>query len=388
VARRGTGEAERDRSRQSGEVTSVRKTTVGRPADRIASALEDAVDLGRLAPSVHNTQPWTFVLFADRMELRADRSRQLSVLDPEGRELVESVGAALFNVRCALAARGFAAVVERLPRPADPDLLAVVRPVDGEPDPVLARLARAIPRRHTNRRPFGPATVPDEVVERLTEATAAEGALLVAVRRPEQRALIGELTQEADRLQNTDPAYREELRTWTSRTPAQGDGVPLSSVPLTTGVRPDALPLRDFDTRGTGGLPARTGSGTDQTLLLVATEQDDPAAWLRSGEALERLLLELTRGEWVAGPITQPLEVPATRVRLGELTAPAHPQMLLRIGRAAPAPGTPRRPRRTVVENSTQRVPEPHPSAQVPGRPPTEPRSRPVSDGRGGTTWI
>ena len=366
----------------------MRKTTVGGSADRIARALEDAVDLGRLAPSVHNTQPWTFVLFPDRMELRADRSRQLPVLDPDGRELIESVGAALFNVRCALAARGFAVVVERLPRPGDPDLLAVVRPADGEPDPVLARLARVIPRRHTNRRPFGPETVPDEVVERLAEATAAEEALLVAVRRPEQRTLIAELTQEADRMQNTDPAYREELRTWTSRTPAQGDGVPLSSVPLTTGVHTDALPLRDFDTRATGGLPARTGSGTDQTLVLVATEQDDPAAWLRSGEALERLLLELTRGEWVAGPITQALEVPATRLRLGELTAPAHPQMLLRIGRAVPAPGTPRRPRRTVVENSTQPAPALQPPTPTPRRPPVEPGPRPVSDGRGGTTWV
>src|SRR4029450_12553853 len=91
---------------------------MGRSADRIARALEDAVDLGRLAPSVHNTQPWTFVLFSDRMELRADRARQLPVLDPDGRELVASVGAALFNVRGALAVRGFAAVVERLPRPA------------------------------------------------------------------------------------------------------------------------------------------------------------------------------------------------------------------------------------------------------------------------------
>src|SRR4029453_5702902 len=107
--------------------------------DRIARALEDAVDLGRLAPSVHNTQPWTFVLFPDRMELRADPSRRLPVLHPNGRELVESVGAALFNVRCALAARGFAAVVERLPRPADPDLLAVVPPLGGEPAPGPAR---------------------------------------------------------------------------------------------------------------------------------------------------------------------------------------------------------------------------------------------------------
>jgi nitroreductase len=368
---------------------STRSSRRRRPPDALARALEKAVDQGRLAPSVHNTQPWTFVLFPDRMELRGDRSRQLPVLDPSGRELVQSVGAALFNVRATLAATGFAVVVERLPRPSDPDLLAVVRPVEGEPDPTLARLARAIPRRHTNRRPFGPATVPDEIVDRLAKGTAAEQALLVPVRSQEQRTLVAELTQQADRLQNADPAYREELRQWTSRTPAQGDGVPSSSAPRNAGARTDAVPVRDFDTRGTGGLPAHTGSGTDQTLVLVATAEDDAAAWLRSGEALERLLLELTRGEWVAGPITQALEVPATRHVLGELTAPAHPQMLLRIGRAVPADGMPRRPRRTVVENST-RPPPPatEPPSPPPHRTPAEPGPRPVSDGRGGTTWL
>lgn len=367
---------------------STHSSRPGQPRDRLARALEEAADQGRLAPSVHNTQPWTFVLFRDRMELRADRSRQLPVLDPNGRELFQSVGAALFNVRAALSARGFAVVVERLPGPADPDLLAVVRPVEGEPDPVLAVLARAIPRRHTNRRPFGPATVSDEIVDRLAEATAAEESLLVPVRSPGQRALVAALTQQADRLQNADRAYREELRQWTSRTPAQGDGVTASSVPLTTGVRTDAVPLRDFDTRGTGGLPARTGSGTDQTLMLIATAQDDPAAWLRSGEALERLLLELTRREWVAGPITQALEVPATRHRLSELTTPAHPQMLLRIGRAAPADGTPLRPRRTVVENTTRPAPSVQPPTPPSRRTPAESGPRPVSDGRGGTTWL
>jgi nitroreductase len=365
-------------------VISVRTTT----PDVVAPALEDAADRGRLAPSVHNTQPWTFVLFPDRVEIRADRSRQLAVLDPAGRELVQSVGAALFNVRAALAARGLATVVERLPRPGDPDLLAVVRPVNGAPDPVLARLARAIPRRHTNRRPFTPMTVPDEIIDRLTEATAAEATLLVAVRSPEQLALVAGLTQQADRLQSADPAYREELRRWTSRTPAQGDGVTAGSVPRTTGVPTDAVPLRDFDIRGTGGLPARTGSGTDQTLVLLATAQDEQLAWLRSGEGLERLLLELTRREWVAGPVTQALEVPATRARLRDLTTPHHPQMLLRIGRAAAAPGAPHRPRRTVVENSGQPASAHQLRSQAPRRPPAGKGPRPVSDGRGGTTWL
>ena len=78
-------------------------------------ALERAVDCAVRAPSVRDTEPWRFELSPDRLVIRADRTRQLTTLDPTGRELVQSVGAALFNARVALAARGWAAEVDRLP---------------------------------------------------------------------------------------------------------------------------------------------------------------------------------------------------------------------------------------------------------------------------------
>jgi nitroreductase len=352
-------------------------------------ALEYAADRGRLAPSVHNTQPWTFVVAPDRLELRADRSRQLSVLDPLGRELVLSAGAALLNVRAALAARGLAAEVARLPRSDDPDLLAVVRVVPGDPEVALTPLDRVAHLRHTNRRPFDPATVSDDLLEHLVRIAAGEHTLLVPVAEPADRALVAELTQEADRRQEDNPAYRAELSTWTSRSPAQGDGVAASAVPLAIGARTDAVPIRDFDVRGTGGLPARTGSGTEQSMVVLATLEDDRLSWLRAGEALERVWLELVRAGWATGPITQALEVPDVRDRLRELTYPGHPQMLLRIGRAAAAEQSPLRPRRTVVQG-----PGPAPDRADPGRvdrllgpSPEPPRSGPVPDGRGGTTW-
>src|SRR4051794_18419146 len=100
-------------------------------AEARAEALEAAADRARLAPSVYNTQPWILRLSGDCLALRADRSRQLTVLDPRGRALVLSVRAALLNARAALAVRGWAAEVSRLPDPDDPDLLAEVRPVAG-----------------------------------------------------------------------------------------------------------------------------------------------------------------------------------------------------------------------------------------------------------------
>ena len=344
--------------------------------------LEAAADAAVLAPSVHNTQPWRIVVHRDRLELFADHSRQLTVLDPLGRALAQSVGAALFNARVAVAAAGRAVRVERPADPADPGPVAVLRPVDGPADPALAALAPAVRRRRTNRRRYTTARVPEDLLRLLVAAAAAEETTLVPVTREEHVRLLARLTQQADGLQNADPAYRDELRRWTGRDPGAGDGVPASAVPHVDGRRHDALPVRDFDTAGAGQLPAEVGSGTDRTLVVLATSRDDPAAWLRCGEALERVLLELTTRGWVAGPLTQAVEVPVTRTQLrAALTWDAHPQSVLRIGRAPATSPTPRRPRATVVGNSAA-------PAGRPGRGQPEPPGRPVPDGRGGTTWV
>jgi nitroreductase len=296
------------------------------------------------APSVHNTQPWRFQVTGDRIAVRADPSRRLAVLDPHGRELVQSVGAALLNLRVGLAARGWDAEITRLPAPADPDLLAVVRAVPGDASPALAALDPVVALRRTNRRRFEPAPLTDSELRTLAHITADEGAALVPVTSEEHRRLVARLVQRADVEQNADPAYRAELRQWTGRLKDARDGVPAAAVARVDRTPVGDLPLRDFDTRSRAALPAETGSSADQPLILLTTPGDEPIDWLRSGEALQRLLLELTRHGYVAGPMTQPIEVPLTRSQLrSALSWGAHPQMLLRVGRAAPTPATPRR---------------------------------------------
>jgi nitroreductase len=319
-----------------------------------ASILADAVDRAVLAPSVHNTQPWAFRIHpADhprKLDVRVDRSRQLGVLDPTGRALVQSVGAALLTARVAVASHGWATTTRRLPDPADPDLLAVVELTDGPADAALAALGAAVTARHTNRRSFGGAgpTPADQHV--LRAAAVAEGADLVPVTGGEQHRLLARLSQLADGRQHQDPAYRAELRRWTNRPPTSGDGIVPTAVARVVGAARDDLPGRDFDTRGDGGLPASDGDGAEIGLLLLTTVDDDEVSWLRSGEALQRVLLELTRAGWVASPLTQVLEDPQTRQALRtQVTWGGWPQSLLRVGHALPTPATPRRPRQEVV---------------------------------------
>jgi hypothetical protein len=224
------------------------------------------------------------------------------------------------------------------------DLLISLTPTDGPPDHDLAALDPVIEVRQTNRRQFADELVPQPVVAVLETAAVAEGAFLYVVDDPDQRAVVAGLSQRADELENLNPAYRAELRSWTSDEPGRRDGVSLLAVPRADGTAQDEVPIRDFDTSGKGWLPAATRSSRNQTLVLLCTAGDAPAEWLRAGEALERVLLEITRHGYSASPLTQVTEVPSARAQLrSELKLVGYPHVLLRIGRAPVAPSSRRR---------------------------------------------
>jgi hypothetical protein len=68
------------------------------------------------APSVHNTQPWSFSASGQEISLHAGAGRQLMVADPRRREMMISCGAALFTARLALRSLGYIPETSVLPR--------------------------------------------------------------------------------------------------------------------------------------------------------------------------------------------------------------------------------------------------------------------------------
>ena len=123
-------------------------------SDTEPAALAQAARLAGFAPSIHNTQPWRWRVLGKTLELRAERHRQLDVTDPSGRLLTISCGTALHHARLALSAEGWIAAVQRLPDPADADLLARIT-LTGRADvtPEAVRLVQTVHLRHTDRRP-------------------------------------------------------------------------------------------------------------------------------------------------------------------------------------------------------------------------------------------
>jgi hypothetical protein len=325
--------------------------TTSLSTEKRTAALRRAAVRATLAPSIHNTQPWRFVLGRDSLEIHADWDRNLRVLDPRGRQLMISCGCAVFNARVALAAAGLDVQVDRFPDAARPHVIArlTVAGEAAEWSPI-SPLDAAIDVRRTNRRRFADEAVPAEVIYDLIHAAAEEGAELIAIDRLDHRLAVGRLSQRANRVEVDDPAYRAELRAWTSDDPRRLDGVPAAAAPY-AGIgsqSSDAVPIRVFDTHGMGWLPADSSSGIDQCLLLLGSAEDGPAAWVAVGEALERVLLEIARRDYAASPLTQVIEVAATHQLLrSELHLTMHPSVLLRVGRA---PATVQTRRRRLVD--------------------------------------
>ncbi|WP_439381056.1 Acg family FMN-binding oxidoreductase [Amycolatopsis lexingtonensis] len=303
-------------------------------ADQVKSVIGAAV----LAPSTHNTQPWRFHCTSAGLELHADPDRALPVADVDQRELLLSCGAALFNLRTAIQALGAHPATTLLPRRDDPTLLAVVRPFAARrPDPRLVELAAAIPRRHTNRTPFEAGAVPPSVVNNLRHAAEVEQAWLPKL---DTRQLEGlrELVHKAHHAQIADPAFLDEWRLWTGRSPESRDGVPeyaAGAMPSDNG----GWVLRDFGSRPRG----RTDSS--EPLVVVIGSFDDTAVdRIRAGQAMQRVLLTATAAGLDASFISQPVEVPAVRAELRQLLGGGlWPQIVLRLGRGTPVPWTPRR---------------------------------------------
>jgi len=181
------------------------------------------------APSVHNTQPWRFRVSQYAIELYADPRRKLRV-DPIGREMLISCGAALFGLRLAVRSLGYLPVVELLPDPARLRLLARVRLGAAVTMTAAERqMLEAVPHRHTHRGPFAPGRLPAGLLAGLQHDALAEGATLALVDRAIAYQQLADIVGAAKRRQVLDPVARAEMRLW-SRGPAS-TARPRSGVP-------------------------------------------------------------------------------------------------------------------------------------------------------------
>lgn len=325
---------------QPERVTSSRMTlrhpTVKTPAPTgplTAAERQHLLSLATCAPSVYNTQPWRFTATPDGFLLSSDRTRQLAVLDPDGRQMLLSCGAACHHLGVAARAMGLDVHVELLP---DEGVDAVARFHLTRGGPATAEeiaLSMAVLTRHSDRGRYTDAPLPAGFVDGLLRCVEAEGAILRVVRADELPEVDALVSQAEQVLLNT-PGYAAELSTWVwhdGERPDRGDGLSPESVAHGTD-RAESLQGRAFDAV-LSAPPAEPPPAEHPHVMLLTTTGDEPLDRVRAGMALSALLLSATQEGLSAQVFGQVTDVPVARWALkAALGTLGQPQILLRLG--------------------------------------------------------
>lgn len=304
-----------------------------------------------LAPSGHNTQPWLFHVENEALELWADRMRSLPVVDPHDRELTISCGCALMNLRLSAKHFGYRTRIELLAERATPDLLARLTLVDRVEASLEERmLFEAIPRRRTNRGRFKAEPIDDKQVQVLTKAAHDEGAWLHVVKDKLTKHQLAELIAEAEKQQFHDVRFRRELASWVHPNRSHSkEGMPgYSHGASDLKSMIEAWVIRHFDVGASAARHDHELAERAPLLAAIGTRGDGAEQWLRTGMALQRLLLHATSAGLAVSYFNAPIELEGMRPHVAKLLGePGHPQLLVRIGvpeDATPPKPTPRRP--------------------------------------------
>lgn len=311
-----------------------------------------AVELACHAPSLHNSQPWRWVVGSTSVDLFADPHRIVTGTDTSGREAIISCGAVLDHFCVAMAAVGWDSGVDQFPNPNNLDHVASIDFAQMSNVAQARReRAKAILQRRTDRRPF---RAPKDWASFETALCGSYDSDLAVleVLADDVRPRLAEASRIAESARRYDDLYHHELSWWTEPS-RESEGIPQSALPSESQARRvDAnrqFPANWYVERSSGGVH-------DQAKILVlSTPGDTRMDAFNCGQVLSAVLLECTMAGLATCSVTHIMEIQASRDIIRNLTTgtEAVPQILIRVGiepaGEVPAP-TPRRPLSDVLE--------------------------------------
>lgn len=303
--------------------------------------LESLVQYGALAPSSHNTQPWTFAVSGDEIRVFVDHDRWVRIADPDQRELYVSAGCALENLLVAAAHRGYKARVSYASEDREDGLAAIARFERGGKAADRRRpLFDVLRTRQTNRRRYNGRPLVRDAVTRLQGAVHDDGVQLWLITDAETSGRIEHLLRLAERTRFSDPAFRRELGN------SMGSGASGNGWLRATAGR---LVVQHLDVGRSAARREVARLRSAPTLGVLTSLGNDRGAQVRVGQAFERLALTATLLGVAVQPMSALLEMPLTRAAMANLLPEeVFPQHTFRLG-YAPAERR-RSPRRPVAE--------------------------------------
>ncbi|MCB9101968.1 MAG: twin-arginine translocation signal domain-containing protein [Anaerolineales bacterium] len=315
----------------------------------MSAQMRELIRYATLAANGHNTQPWQFVLKDNAIEIHPDYTRRLPVVDPHDRELWISLGCALENLRVAARATGYAAEVTY------PDGVDYIHIRLTAATPQNNPLFKAIELRQNTRSDYDGHAVKGADLDDVQALHLEPGVTLRYVLNSPELETVLAYVHQGNLRQYADQAFVAELIDWLRFNQkdalASLDGLfsrcsGHPEVPgwlgrlFVAGTKPQQQ--ADVDAR-----KLRSSAG----VVVIASESDDKATWVRTGQVYERLALKMTSLNIKSAFLNQPLEVAELRSQFQSALSlgASWPQLLIRFGYAEAMPRSLRRPVEAVI---------------------------------------
>jgi hypothetical protein len=337
----------------------VKRDDLSRPSDEkesIRGLEKDEIEilyLASLAPSGHNTQPWTLkVVEPKHWIIGADKNRWLPAVDPENREMFLSLGAFIENLVIAAGTYGYDVELRILARNRMETRIAEVHLKKGKTEDFLLE---KIKKRRTVRSHFLDEEIKNDDLKYITKHDPRPCLALTESSHPpfphsfyfskssSQGKYLQEGTIEANRSQTFRDAAQEELASWIRWSNKEARK-------YRNGLTPESMEFK-----GIAGFYVRNffnrrsvlkKSFREQTVDVVAKLVKNCGGWvvitshdssiptlIEYGRRWENMLLKIREKNIAIHPMTQMLEESPWKDRVAnELGLTGEVQWILRIG--------------------------------------------------------
>lgn len=319
-----------------------------------------------LAPSIYNTQPWSFNVSGNEILIFADESRWLKIVDRNKREMYISIGGALENLIVAADHFGYNSTVSYLAESdlsesnflkSDlPESYHPVARVSLQPDAASSmdpRLFSAITSTNSSNRSLEASDGQIEQKAALRDVEAIMDLVdLMALNTDQDIGIILSddpltkkrflnLTEEADRSLYSNITFKSELGHWLSRGAMGPTGVQAKVDQIKVAFM-DSVPGQIKEDKET--------INSSLYLGFVTSEKNDLQSQLRAGRVYERIRLSATSAGLSLQPMNRALQAAETESEAKGLLNGSFVQQIFCLDDVGPANElTPRRPMEEVL---------------------------------------
>lgn len=311
----------------------------------------DLLHLATLAPSSHNSQPWSFSIANNRIRVALNPQRRLRESDPNDRQAIISLGCATEHMVIGAEYYGYMTIVTNYGDYAA-DYASIEFFKKNEPMSDPKHLIHFIPKRVTNRSAYEDRTPDSHATDAILALT---GASLRVDILTDQKNIdhLGDISVNAGITAMQSVGFRKELSKYLkpnmtrSRIGMPGFGFNFSTpasflAPLMVRIA-NVAKLSEKDDRL---LFKRTPA-----VIVISTATDAPSDWFEAGRIYARAALIATRAGMSTAPWGAPIQIGDYYQQVQQvLGVSLRPQILCRLG--YPIASTPHSPRLAVIDVS------------------------------------